>query len=285
VSWITTIINNNSWRFYRDTITKMKDFSKIVLDIDEVNTIKETISCDQDKLKVNLLAEKETTLNGREVENSINTKSHGWLNQRVVKGTVAIDKGVFNPQAVPVEVPFENGASEFGTIIRIEKEAISFSTIDGENIYSYELKSINDLQRISGSPSFSPVRTTKNLLSTSNVFIKQLENMPNSWSEMLNGDWYYDEENNIDYPFYKDTTLSNTQKWEIHLYGVEKYKEREDKREERLAKINCGYRSVSPNFNNNNYYSPSYYYYPGYISPYILYPTLRYNYYFSPRFF
>lgn len=82
-------------------------------------------------------------------------------------------------------------------------------------------------------------------------------------------------EKNIVFPIWKDTTLVNSNKFEVHEYALLQWERREAKIQAREQ----AYKEALINYANNCYY------YPGYISPYLLYPTLRYNRYYSPRLF
>jgi hypothetical protein len=189
-------IDRSKWSYYTDPISGAKDFSKILISMSEVKTFKRTLTVTDDaQTSINLLLD--------------NAKSHNWFNQKVVKGTVYLDKELFNNEASPIEVPYEDGVSEFSRTVSVLNETVNLSIENQDyNIYKYTLLNIGENKPLKDGPNFSPKRSSIDPKTPTGIFLKKKEYKESNpyYGLSTDGDWCFDGENTV-YIIYSESTI------------------------------------------------------------------------------
>lgn len=153
-----TGLPKESFEFYKSEIGEKINTSKLILDPKYVRTIKRIYEKNGDAVtSINLIG-----------ESLYQTKDHNWYKQRLVKGTIALDKTLFNADTKATEVPFINGYTELKSIVNVSDEEII--AVASSGIYSFNLGEINNTNVLNGSPGFAAVRSETDVNAPVNQF-------------------------------------------------------------------------------------------------------------------
>lgn len=156
------IIEPMFWRFDRNQVTGKANTQKIILDPRVVFTMKRieefTYSAGSPNIR------KISLVTGNEPH-------HDWTNISIVRGTVIPSIELFASNAKPIEIKFVDGESEFSNNVKINDEAMTFTSI-GSNLYTYQLSKVDipSEKTLIGTPTFAPIRNTTSASAPTNRF-------------------------------------------------------------------------------------------------------------------